>query len=242
MSVDYHIIGVVFDNNEPGFDRMIKAFEKSVLCNAPHAQLRIVHTTRPLCEKGYKPTYPDNTRKLHVWRDEVHKAEIPMVLLDVDMLILHELIPAFDEAGGNWDIGITVRPHRMWINAGAIYAKPTQGARDFMDAWCEVNDRLYSSRSALSTALKRHNGLNQTAMLHMLEECGNHPRGCKVHKLQCTTWNNCDQTWKDFDLETTAALHIKGGLRRYALEARKLPVPKNIRLPLKVWDVYDSVS
>lgn len=239
MKARYQIVTVIFDANELGFDRLRAAFIRSARANAgPDAAIRVIQVRRPKCEAVYKPTYPDNTQKLHIWRDVVKAAKIPTVLLDIDTLVLRDPSAAFDE--GEFDIGITVRPHKMWINAGAIYARPTRGARDFMDAWVTENDRLYAEPDEMYDALKRHNGLNQTAMLNMIES--GIPTTCTMAKLECVTWNNCDQTWVHFDPKTTAVLHIKGGLRKYALEQWPGHGPEHLAVPLQVWRIYDGAK
>jgi len=207
--VRYKIASVHFGER---LKRLFVAFERSVLTNCYNCEeLTIIEPEPPARVQGIDGSYTDNTHKLHLWREEVERADMPIALLDGDMVVLRDIAPVWAEHGGDWDVAITERPGKYWLNGGAVFCKPTKAAREFMRAWCRVNDDILNDSYARKAALNNHYGINQTALVHMLQYCA--PEA-KVVKVPCRKWNNCDQTWHQFDDETHI-LHIKSFLRQH---------------------------
>jgi hypothetical protein len=207
MSAKYRIVMVRFGER---LDRLFRAFESSVRANCSDYDLRIVECEEPFVNGG-NSTLIHNTLKLHVWREEVESSRIPVVCMDGDTVVLHDLFPAFSEQGGAWDVAVTERPHKCWLNGGVVFCRPTRAAKQFMRAWCRVNDDLLADGHAQREAFDRHFGINQTALVHALDT-GMMPG--VVAKLPCQKWNNCDQTWASVD-DDTAVLHVKSALREH---------------------------
>ena len=109
-----------------------------------------------------------NHHKLKKWRDIVHNAISPVVLTDVDVCFLDDIGDGFTEK----PITLTSRSHR-WCNAGVVFVRPCQQARDFFDHWCDVDRWLQEGDTDSSgnplrlkqawkqTGIKGH---NQTAL------------------------------------------------------------------------------
>jgi len=146
--------------------------------------------------------------------------------MDTDTIILEDLWDAF--VNHEFDVAITERPHPSWFNGGVVFLRPTPAARRFFDRWVDWNDKLYADLPALIAARKKHWGMNQTALVQMLETEG--AGDCNLLKLPCATWNNCDATWKDFDPDTCRVLHVKSELQRAVLKGRK---PAQIRIGMR---------
>lgn len=164
--VKYRVVGVHFGGIM--FERLVAAFEHSAKCNlAPHAELVLIEGIKPdKPTPETRSTYSDNTYKLHVWWDEVKRSKIPLILMDVDTIILHDLWPIFDQ---QFDVAITQRPHPMWFNGGVVAVRPNARSRALFAKWCEVNDFLLANEAARLKALDRHHGLNQSAFIHMID-------------------------------------------------------------------------
>ena len=251
--VRYRVVGVHFGGIM--FERLVAAFEHSARCNLlPHAELVLIEGVKPdKPTPETRSTYSDNTYKLHIWRDEVKRSKIPVILMDVDTIILRDLWPIFEN---DFDVAITQRPHPMWLNGGVVAVRPNARSKALFAKWVEVNDFLLANETARLKALERHHGLNQSALIHMIdpdlivgkepdasdkagvlrrkmhlmaaahnakergyknnghiEGVDTTPPACNIVRVPCQRWNNCDQTWKDFDGET-AVVHIKGHLRQ----------------------------
>lgn len=109
-----------------------------------------------------------NHYKLKKWRDIVHQAKDPIVLCDTDICFLDDIADGFTDM----PITLTSRAER-WCNAGVVFVRPCQEARDFFDKWCEMDDWLHQGKTdirgnplRLKQAWKKTNvpGHNQTAL------------------------------------------------------------------------------
>lgn len=204
--VKYRIVCVQFGER---MQRFFEAFERSVKTNCRDCELVVITIDKPAAVPGIDGSFTDNTAKLHVWRQEVEKSRVPVVCIDGDTVVLKDLYAAFSEFDG--EVAVTERPHPCWLNGGVVFLRATKGAKEFMRLWCRVNDDLMANPRALRLALERHYGMNQTALVHAMAMT---EMPCKVDKLPCQRWNNCDQTWATLDDET-AVLHVKSALREH---------------------------
>lgn len=230
----YTIGSVVFGDSF--FCRLAAAFERSIETNCHNAELVMVDGRKPEPYKHYSGKWTSNNYKLHIWQELVHDAERPLVLMDCDMIVLRDLWPAFEQ--NEFDVAITRRPGKNWLNGGVVFVNPTKKARRFIDRWVEWNDKFYADVNRLIVARRRHYGLNQTALVHMLDKEG--PGDCKLLELPCNLWNNCDQTWKNFDRDTCYALHIKSELQRAVKSGMDIgKAPEHLREALKAFHEYD---
>jgi hypothetical protein len=158
-----------------------------------------------------------NTHKLGLWVEQVREAFRacePIVLMDVDTIVLRDLKEAFFEFPTGADVAYTVRNARTPFNAGVVFCRPTIAAVGFMEAWAAVNDDRAAARSSTVKARKRNGGVNQDALSELLQ-CDN--PAWRLGTLPCSVWNSVDQTWEEFDAKKTAVCHIKGNLRRACL-------------------------
>ena len=219
----YKIAGVAFGEQ---FQPLVQMFERSAEANAANAEIEIVEGQTPERKIRYENKWIDNTYKLHLWQQIVHGTDKPLVLCDTDTIIRGDLWSAFTDNA--FDVAITERPHPSWFNGGVVFVRPTAAARRFFDRWVEWNDKLYADLPALLAARRKHYGMNQTSMVQMLEQEG--PKDCRLIKLPCATWNNCDVNWKAFDPATCKILHVKSELQRVVLRRTKLErISKDLR-------------
>ena len=235
---DYRIVTVIFGNSNPGFDRLIDVFLHSCACNAGRAEVHVIGTGRP-CPRNdsENPSYADNSEKLRIWEEELKKSDVPVAFLDADMLVLRPLMDAF----GPCHVNLTLRPGAMWLNAGAVFCLPTPKAQDIMRVWRETNDSIRDNKEWLDRAIEHHNGLNQTAMVHLLEEeYYQHFEDGDIGYLSCDKYNCMDTTWRMFDLDRCSILHIKGRLREAVL-GRARAVESCVQ-PYLVWKRYEIAA
>lgn len=206
----YRIVGCGFGER---LQRLFTAWERSIEANCPGAELVVIEGEKPPRQPDRAATYTDNTYKLHVWREEVERAVrdgVRVACLDMDMVVLGDLSSVWEQMG-TADVAVTERPGKYWLNGGAVYCRPTPAAAAFMDQWCRVNDALLADLRVLKAAVGRHYGLNQTALVHLLE--AGEPC-CELVRVPCQQWNCCDQVWAQFD-DDVRVLHVKGQLREH---------------------------
>jgi hypothetical protein len=207
----YEMVCTVFEDSDPGFDRLVGGLERSVLHNcASDARLTICEMARP--ESNHRlPMHTDNTVKLRHWCEVMREAERAVVFLDADCLVLRDLGAVFD-GEADWDVAITVwGDARNRLNAGVVFARPTEGARGFFEDWVAENERLFADTARLDEWQSKQPGMNQPALRQMMER-GEH-RGNAI-ELPCAVYNACEPTqWQAVGAETHV-LHVKGSLRR----------------------------
>lgn len=197
------ILTVIFGTR---LNRYLRAWEESVVENCPKATIEVIEGEVPPRKEGWPGWAPDNHYKLEIWRDALYESNENIVLMDADTLVLRDLTSAF--RGKSYDIAFTERPGKLPLNGGVVFVRPNERSREFFDRWCEIDQHLLENRQAFEIAKKRHHGMNQASLVQLLDE----EHGADIKRLPCRTWNNCDQTWHEFD-ETTAVLHVKGHFR-----------------------------
>jgi hypothetical protein len=168
-----------------------------------------------------------NHYKLKKWRDIVKESKNPLVLCDTDICFLGDIEDGFTDR----PITLTKRFHR-WCNAGVVFVRPSKGANEFFDRWCEMDDWLNQGEldangdpKRLTDAHKKTGvyGHNQTALALIKDEfefgwVDGHVYNASLKK----EWNS-----------NPKVVHVKGGLRMDLLHSRKrgrYPILDRIRV------------
>ena len=102
------ILGVQFDYGEKtDYARLASVFEKSVAENCPAAELTILTLDTPRAVKKNKGM-TSNYEKFKLWNSFIQdqREGEHVILMDVDMMMLGDMRPAFNE---DFDIAITRR-------------------------------------------------------------------------------------------------------------------------------------
>jgi hypothetical protein len=251
IPVGVELVTVVFGHTggpTTKFGRLLHAWCASAVRSNPGGRIVVVEADPPDMnsvqmdiKNSHKVGCINNSYKLHIWKkyiDEVARYDV--VFLDCDMVILRDLAEGFCEKGGSWDVAWTRRSGRNYINGGTVFCRNTQGTRDFMAKWCDVNDYIFSDRQRLERHLNAHLGLNQTALHKMLVN-NMIPETCRIVDLPCLRYNCCDQHWHEFGPHVSV-LHVKSALQREALsmvpDERFLP---RLREAGRVYRSYDPI-
>ena len=202
------ITNLIGDN--PQWQRLFRAFEASVRENCPDAELHVIRSERGPIRKNLPAHCSLNTQKLHVWRAAVHAYDGELVLIDADTIVLRDLTEAFERF--RFDVAYTERPGAFRINAGVVFVQANRYSRRFFDRWVMINDALFDNQPECLAAITEHAGLNQAALIHLLDS----PTICDTLELPCEVWNSTQETWHTV-CDQTYVVHIKNKLRALAL-------------------------
>jgi len=210
----YKIACVHFDK-EWFWEVMRKGFVKSVKQNTTaELDFRLIP---PPKQTKLNWKLSSNNEKLKIWRDIVHESDKPVVLMDSDIIVLDDINDGFQG-----DITLTSRPGR-WVNAGVVFCRPTQTARDFMDAWVKEDQRLSSGNVAggrptnLLRAQRKTKvlGMNQTALRVIYDDWKDH-----IAWVKGEIYNSCQPSlWEKRD--NARVIHVKDELQHDLLRLYK---------------------
>ena len=206
------VVAVTFSK---AFKRLTDAWEESVCRNLPgDIEVILVEPKEPEPMPGLDSFSVDNNYKLKIWRDFIKNSDEEIVCMDVDTIVLGDLKPAFND---DFDLAYTIRdnPH-MRINAGVIFARPTEKTKAFMDRWVELDTKILTDSKLNEKGKALNYGQNQASLALLLQE----KPDIKLKELPCEIWNCVDQNWHNFS-EETKVLHIKGHLRECIITFKK---------------------
>ncbi len=205
----YSIVAHYFDGEEK-WDTLAKGFKKSVLQNT-NAILNLSKIDKPEADKArWKLTA--NNHKLKIWRDAVHSASMPIVLMDADIIVLKDIADGFKS-----DITLTDNG-KKWVNGGVIFVNPTQKSKDFFDAWVEADSALYNTEPlagnprGLIKAWSDYKvkGCNQTSLRTIYDDWKE-----IIEWVPCQTYNACRrEQW----IEPQRVVHVMEPLQSQVLK------------------------
>ena len=228
--------------NGDSYTKLGKVLEYSVKKNCPDAEFTWLKLPAPKRKKE-NHTFDSNNYKIKFWLDFVEKANDDVILLDTDMIVLHDLSVAFTK---DFDIGLSCRgsgrlakghhgANLPW-NGGAVFVSNTEPARQFMRDWVAADNLLYAEGIHGASPLHQKwraqfGGMNQASLGYLLAQ--------KKHKaivkpFDCLKWNSCIEHW-DLVNASTMIIHVKEPLRRAVLSGDR---SKNV----KAFDIWQSLS
>jgi hypothetical protein len=225
------IFTVQFDyKGQEMYERLVRVFRKSALRVMPEVRFEERNLKCPGNKIPKIHFRLSNTLKLREWVKWLDYTEDNTVFMDCDMLILQDISPAFDL---DFDIAYTVRTSaKMPMNGGVIFAKPTEGARKFLYAWNDINDKMFANPTFHHPYRVKYAGMNQAAFGYLLE---NPIEGVNLLRLPCAVWNSCSEDWNKVNA-STRIVHIKSVLRKVVLGGNRSAY-KSIT---DIWKAYEN--
>ena len=243
------ILGVQFDYGEKtDYARLASVFEKSVAENCPAAELTILTMDTPRAVKKNKGM-TSNYEKFKLWNSFIQdqREGEHVILMDVDMMMLGDMRPAFNE---DFDIAITQRTSTSWpYNGGVVFVKVNDRSKAFIAKWGEIDEQMYRDDAFHDPYKKKYKGQNQSSLGWMVKK---DPTGSTILELPCAVWNSCNEDWIKLDSElvairrgvskpTTRCVHIKSTLRHYCL-GKTTGRPSALRNVCKLWQRFEAAE
>lgn len=217
------IISVQFDwKGTNRYQILSQVFEHSVKKNCPDVELELIKVQAPdRTHKCRSKSFCANTLKLDLWLKALNETDQNVVFMDCDMIILKDISDAFNY---DFDIGYTKRTRAsMPYNGGVVFVKNTPEAKQFIQLWKNINDRMYKDNAFHNPYREKYAGMNQAAFGYILEK---EKFKAKLKQFPCAVWNACDDDWRNMNKETRI-VHVKSGLRRSVLLTRNMNTPYN---------------
>ena len=200
------IVGVEF--SAPGacnYSRLAEVWKYSAQKAHPEATVKLKCISPPANRTTHQKR---NQHKLVEWNKVIQAATEDTVLMDVDMVVYHDIGDVFDK---DFDVCYTRRTAtRMPLNGGVLFVKPTKEAKDFFTQWLKIDAELLQKRGKYSPYIRKYGGQNQASFGWMLEK-GKYD--AKIAHVDCTWYNCCNEEWETINGETRV-VHHKGALKR----------------------------
>jgi len=212
--VPHRLVTVYFEPGEDGrYDLMRLARVYKASAESKGAELECVQIATP--GKHHRIRWViENTAKLEKWREIVHETKVPVILTDADMLYMHDPSDAFLHP---FDVAFTRKRsvNHLPINGGVFFARPTDGARRFMDMWCDENRKMVENPTHHHIWRSVYGGINQSAMGRMIQEFDT--QGIVIASLPCEIYNAVEGFWDSAINRKARLIHAKGILRELCL-------------------------
>ena len=216
------------------FTLLRDVFKKSCEIQMPDVEFVDIHIPPPVKIPGKARNFKYNSTKLEIWRDYMQTATEPIIFADCDMLCMLPAHSAFDI---DFDIAFTARTrvHRIPMNGGIIFARPTENARIFFDKWLEANNKMLKNEKLHHIWRVRYAGMNQAAFGYVYHELYLKKKiNLKLHEYKTIDWNAVDCDWQNVNGKTHF-VHYKSRLRKFVL--REQPVQHPYEIVMNAW--YD---
>lgn len=200
------IVGVEF--SAPGacnYSRLAEVWLYSARKAHPDAKVKL----KQVASQPSRTTHQRrNQYKLVEWNKVVQAATEDTILMDVDMVVYHDISDVFEK---DFDVCYTRRTAtRMPLNGGVLFVKPTKAAREFFTQWLKVDAELLQKRNRYQPYIRKYGGQNQASFGWMLER-GKYD--AKIKHVDCTWYNCCNEEWPGIN-DATRVVHHKGALKR----------------------------
>lgn len=158
-----------------------------------------------------------------------------VIISDVDMLQTGTINPI--DLAGDWDIAVTVREQKFWLNSGVVLAKPTERAYAFLDKWASICESLMAKPELYKVYSDRYLFGDQAALGWMLENAADI---AEVAFFPCSKWNLTQSEWHLFRPEESKLVHIKSNIRRVIEgKLRKENLKPYEQRILELWESYE---
>ncbi len=214
----------------PDYRKLLLVFEDSLRFHIPDVEIRALRVDPPDHSGAKKMAFLSNHFKLGVWVDEAHQAIADgqnLILADCDMLCTGDPSYVFSQ---DFDIAYTARNDHTNIplNGGILFIKPTEAAARFLQAWADVDERMYSDWEGFHRIWRvRYAGMNQASFGYLLENAGvEGVEDTTLLDLPTATYNAVNTDWRLID-SGTVFVHIKSDLRKAVIVGVQPGEPMN---------------
>ena len=227
------------DPKRPDFKRLKNVFIKSLQKHSPNIKLEEHLTEYPKKEnfKTSSPSHFENIYKLNIWNEQVQKAKEPLILSDCDMIILKDISVLKDM--DLKDITLTMRKEysKVNCNAGFIYVKPTEKAKEFFQEWTNLSIKEFdpNRNPKWKNLYRTYLGATQTTLGYLREE-GKYED--YISEIPCHIWNATRLDWHLIN-DDTKIIHIKSYLRKHILKNKKVELSPKLKEVVKIWQEYE---
>jgi hypothetical protein len=192
---------VVFDSNKADFSKLVKVWKHTASKYIPNADAVVL--TVPAPENIERPC--DRYMSYASSYAFLKKAEYAIaqndnvIFTDADIMFTGDCKNVFKLP---FDIAITTRPARTWINGGVVLYKPT--GKDKLQEVIVLMNQIINNVALYREGLIKYLGADQLA-LAMLSRKRNFLR------LPCAEYNLEQHTWDQYS-ERTKIVHMKSNL------------------------------
>lgn len=197
------ICTVIFDKNkdEDAFSRLIKVWEYTARLYNPNATIKIVRVPAPepkqrKCDQFLTYTSSYAVIKMAEW---VIEQDDNIIMTDADVMFTGNCESVFNE---KYDIGVTVRFARGWINAGVMFYQPS--GKERLQEMIDLTKNIVDNPELYIEHINKYLGGDQTALTLLTMKYN-------FKRFLCSEWNLEQNSW-DYFSRNTKIVHIKSNL------------------------------
>lgn len=195
------------------YERLLKVFRYSVEKNMPGTPVDVIEIEMGEKMRHHTTCLVANHYKLKAYADYVERVRDDVVLMDCDMIVCGDMSKAFETRP--FDVAVTARSaSRIPVNAGVVFVRSTDLARDFIRQWADEDEAMYWDEKLHIKWRHVGHGMNQASLAKMMSE---KTYAAHLTRLPCAKWNACEENWAKAQEQKPSAIHVKGNLKRIAL-------------------------
>jgi hypothetical protein len=212
------LVTVQFNHHgRQNFKLLLDVFVKSVRKNMPNVKIVQECIDAPERDTSHARNLLNNSVKLEIWNRHMQEENENVIFADCDILCNASAWSAFQT---EFDVALTFKPVKSGfpMNGGIVFARPTDGAREFFAKWLEINSRMYNDPNFHIDWKQKYGGMNQAAFGYIYEK--NECPGVNIARLSTRDYNAVECDWGHITDET-AFIHYKSKLRHMILSGHK---------------------
>lgn len=221
------IIATYFDRKNK-YRRLLKVFLATAAEHMPDVEVDLIKV-RPPRKISRKH---DMAHAFNLAAERAIQGGKDAAICDIDLMFMQSIEPAFDL---DFDVAVTVR-EKYHYNTGLWFYRPTDKANIFIKAWIDntVLMMQHPEQEEIKFMIDKYAGIDQASLARTIAE----KKRINVLELQCTVWNSCQGEWKHIN-KNTKVIHVKSGLRRIAVDCKKMKVGEEYLIPhAEKWRSY----
>jgi len=195
------ICTIHFDEDRPYFEKLLKVWEHSARLHNPKADIHILKVPKPKTVKRksdefllYSSSYA--AIRMAEW---ALKQNEPVIMTDADVMFLGDCSSAF---GSPFDLGVTIRFARAWVNAGVVFYQPTQSGKEKLKEFISLTNEILAFPELYVEEIHKYLGGDQTAFTLLAKKYSS------IKRFLCSEWNLEQNTWQYFS-DKTKIVHVK---------------------------------
>lgn len=223
------ICTVHFQNDKEDFSNLLKVWEYSARLHNPDADVRVLTVPEPEdipreCDKYL--TYSSAYAFLQMAKWAMKKND-KIIMTDADVMFTGNCGSIFKE---DFDVAVTVRPARSWVNAGVLFMKAEGKA--ILQEIIDLTEKIIADPISYVDVLPQYLGADQTAITLLSLSHG-------LKRIPCHIWNLEQRTWNWFS-EDTKIVHMKSNLWDLVQQVPpRIPVPED-HVTYRIFELWKS--